>query len=695
MNHSMDDPQQQEIKKRRQFAFRLNLFFFSTFFIFSVLIVRLAILQFVEGEELKQSEKLINTKSDPIPPIRGNILDSTGHRIAYSTPTQSLYYRLPNGIKDDEALEFAKKLSEIFAKYGEKGKPVMKPEEILKQMDINATMSYGYVPRRIKTGLTEEEIAYFMERRDEFPELDIVEEALRNYDTDTIAVQLVGYLKKYNSASLVLNKYKDIERQTSQTSENKYLPFEDVGFDGIELMYQDELRGKNGSRTFPVNAQNKIIGAPTIVEPEKGDNLYLTINRDVQLKTEQAIVEHLKKIRTSTIKSEAAPNAKAGFAVAMEVQTGKVVAMASMPDYDPNVWRGGRISSEDLAAVSPFMLNGAIRDVPANYKDNKERGKHPSSLVPLGSTMKPLTVLMGLNEGLISTSTTYTDTGVFAFGAKGHEVKIRNASNHVYGKLDPAKAIQVSSNPYMSMIGNALYLRNGKEGIGILDSYLKQFGLGVKTGSRLPNESPGLVEYNHEYKKSGSAQSPLIYASFGQQGKYTALQLAQYASTLATRGKRPKPQFVEKIEDSSGKLVQGYTTEILNEVDIPTKYWDVVQKGMEQVRVQGFDGFPYRFARKTGTSQSDVAGKLIDNAVFIAYAPADKPKLAVAVVVPEGEFGSWGAAPIARKIFDAYDEAIGLTDSGPRKPPLQDQAANGSSDGATNGTADQQQTATQ
>ena len=669
MNHSIDDPQQQEIKKRMQYSFRLNLFFFSTFFIFSVLIVRLANLQFVEGEELKQSEKIINTKSDLIPPIRGDIFDATGYRIAYSKPTQSLYYRLPTGFKEEEALEYAKKLSGIFAKYGERGKPVMQPEEILKQMDINANLSYGYVPRRIKTGLTQEEIAYFMERRDELSELDIVEEAIRNYDSNTIAVQLIGYLKKYNSASLVLEKYKDIDRQTTQASENKYLPFEDVGVDGIEYMFQDELRGKNGSRTFPVNAQMKIIGAPTVVEPKKGSNLYLTIHRDVQLKTEQAIMDHLKKIRTSSNRSESAPNAKAGFAVAMEVQTGKVIAMASMPDYDLNVWRGGRINSENLAAISPFMLNGAIRDVPANYNDDKERGKHPSSLVPLGSTMKPLTVLIGLNEGLIDVNTIYMDTGSFVFGSKGHERKINNAQNHVYGKLDPAKAIQVSSNPYMSMIGNKLYSQYRNKGIEILDSYLRQFGLGVKTGSGLPFESPGLVEYFHELNQSGSAQSPLIYASFGQQGKYTVLQLAQYASTLATRGKRPKPQFVEKIVDANGNLVKGYTSEILNEIDFPPRYWDVVQKGMEQVKVQGFENFPYRFARKTGTSQSDVGGKFVDNAVFIAYAPADKPKLAVAVVIPEGQYGSWGAAPIARKIFDAYDEAIGLG-SGPRKSPL-------------------------
>jgi penicillin-binding protein 2 len=132
---------------------------------------------------------------------------------------------------------------------------------------------------------------------------------------------------------------------------------------------------------------------------------------------------------------------------------------------------------------------------------------------------------------------------------------------------------------------------------------------------------------------------------------------------LANRGKRLKPQFVTKITDYEDHVVQEFTEPIvLDEVDYPEEYWDTIQNGMLS-SVQGFDGFPYSFRRKTGTSQSDIAGKLVDNAVFIAYAPAENPKLAVAVVVPEGGFGGLGAAPIARKIFDAYDKYVGLVDA--------------------------------
>lgn len=662
MNDHRDDPQKREAIKRRHFTLRLNLFFFSTFVVFSILIVRLALLQFVEGPSLKEEESRMTAKPVPIPPIRGTIYDLTGHRIAYSTSTQSLYFRLETGMQESEARQLAHRLAAVFVQYGDQTKEPMTAEEIFKQMDLKSRLNNGYVPRRIKTGLTNEEIAYFLERRDEFKLLDIMEESIRNYDPNRIAVQLVGYLKKYNAAISPengLEYYRNIE-QNEQDERKRYSDTEDVGFDGIELMYEEELRGKSGIKEYPVNPQQYIIGPPTITEPEKGRNLYLTIHKDIQLRTQEAIVNHLKKLNTSTNRTERS-NAKTGYAVAMEVKTGKVIAMASMPDYDSNLWKGGRISSEDLQQVSPFLSNGTIRAAYPDYKDDKERMKHPSSLVYLGSTMKPLTVLIGLNEKLIAPKTRYNDTGLFSYGAAGkHRRSIRNSGSHRYGSMDPTRAIAVSSNTFMAeMVGNRLAARDGKKGVEIWDEYMKQFGLGVLTDSGLPNETRGIIEYFHEMENA-SAQSALIYASFGQQGRYTTLQLAQFAATLANRGKRMKPQFVEKITDAYGRIVQDYEPKLLNEVELPEEYWKTVERGMLQVRAQGFEDTPYTVARKTGTSEQDLPGGRVDNAVFIAYAPAEDPRIAVAVVVPEGGFGSYGAAPIARAIFDAYDEFIGM-----------------------------------
>ncbi|MBW7457814.1 peptidoglycan D,D-transpeptidase FtsI family protein [Paenibacillus sepulcri] len=661
-----EDPKKRAISNRRHFAFRLNLFFFATFFLFSVLIVRLAILQFVEGPSLKEVETSGETTEVKIPPIRGNIYDSGGAPIAYSTSTQSLYYTIESGDEKkvkEKAIASAKEMLKVFNEHGDP-KVAMTLAQIEENMDLDHKKNTYAVPRRIKAGLTNEEIAMFLENKDKYPGIDILEESIRHYDTSTFAVQLVGYLKKF-SGGAENNLYKDKGDITDPLLE--YLPQEDVGFDGLEYMYQDELRGKNGLKLYPINAARRIIGPPTITKPEKGDDLYLTINRAVQEKTEQAIMDQLHYLQT-TSSSEHAANAKTGYAVAMEVKTGKVISMASMPDYDPNIWEGGRIGTDDYDKISAVLQNGTISPVIGPYKDKKEQNKHPSSVVFLGSTQKPLSILIGLNEKLFTTSSTYQDTGAFYYGQEGkYRRKIGNAHGHAYGTLDPSLAITRSSNPFMAkMVGNALYEKDGKKGVDIWDSYVKQFGLGVSTGSGLLNENTGVIGYYHELE-AASAQSALIFASFGQMGRYTTLQLAQYTATLASHGKRMKPQFVNKITDSEGNQVQGFKPEVLNTIDIPKAYWDEVERGMANVDVPVFKDTPYKVMRKTGTSEQQVSGgKVVDNAVFIAYAPAEDPVLAVAVVVPEGGFGSAGAAPIARKIFDAYDEAVGL-DGVPKK----------------------------
>lgn len=260
---------------------------------------------------------------------------------------------------------------------------------------------------------------------------------------------------------------------------------------------------------------------------------------------------------------------------------------------------------------------------------------------------------------MIRTNTYYNDTGAAYFGKEGHQTRVQNSQGHVYGGMDPARAIEKSSNAFMvDEIGKKLYEKYGSKAIQVWDSYMTSFGLGVSTGSGLPGEWEGRKEYM-DVKAAGSAQAAMAYASFGQQGKYTTLQLAQYAAMLANEGKRLKPQLVSKITDDKGNILKTFKPEVLNTVNFSQSYWDEIKRGMKS-DVSSFEGFPYSFARKTGTSTQSVGGKLIDNGVFIAFAPKENPVLAIAVMIPEGGFGSQSAAPIARKIFDAYDEVYGL-----------------------------------
>ncbi|MBJ9991218.1 penicillin-binding protein 2 [Paenibacillus sp. S28] len=664
-DYTTDHAQEGPKKGKNSFNLRINLFFFSTFIIFCVIIIRLAILQFVEGPTLTEKESSNIVKDVPLPPVRGTIYDASGVKLAYSTPTQSLYltlmkdYSEKNGKKNrPEAEKMAEDLLEVFNQYGDPNGEKMTKQDIIDAMDLDYKKYSGYSPRRIKMDLSDKEIAYFSEHKSDFPGIAIEEESIRHYDPDTVAVQTIGYIRTFKG-SKSLTKYKTIDEQQrsgdAQTDPGLiYTEPEFVGYDGLELMYQDDLRGKNGYKKVPIDPRNMPEGVEDIVPPEKGHNVYSTINKEIQLQTEQAITDQLSWLHTHPVSGKLHPNATTGFAVAMEVKTGNIVAMASMPDYDTNVWQSGSISPENWDKIQNIYQNGTIR----SFNPGKS-GSHPESVVLLGSTMKPLSVLIGLKEGLIRTNTYYNDTGAAYFGKEGHQTRVQNSQGHVYGGMDPARAIEKSSNAFMvDEIGKKLYEKYGSKAIQVWDGYMTSFGLGVSTGSGLPGEWEGRKEYM-DVKAAGSAQAAMAYASFGQQGKYTTLQLAQYAAMLANEGKRLKPQLVSKITDDKGNILKTFKPEVLNTVNFSQSYWDEIKRGMKS-DVSSFEGFPYSFARKTGTSTQSVGGKLIDNGVFIAFAPKENPVLAIAVMIPEGGFGSQSAAPIARKIFDAYDEVYGL-----------------------------------
>ncbi|WP_081757137.1 peptidoglycan D,D-transpeptidase FtsI family protein [Gorillibacterium massiliense] len=715
--HDLDDANKQEGKRKWYFSVRINMFFLVTFLLFSVLIVSLAYLQFVQGPVLQAQKALYEKKPYIIPPVRGNIYDMSGAPIAWTVSTQTLFYTILPTSKDQsstdrwkEQVNIANNLAEVFAKYSDKPEQKLTAQEIFELMDTEKTYTgekrtvkgFGYWPRRIRSDLNEKEIAYISEHRDEFPGMDISEETVRTYEPDDskqVAAQMVGYMKPFKGAITMDDKVGGFYKSKQEDSKkdltdfkNNYQSEEYVGIDGLEFMYQDELRGENGKKEYPVNAKNEIRGEPEITYPEKGHNLYLTLNKNVQLAAQNAITEHLAKLQSSTSKYWVdGKEAVAGYAVAMEVDTGRIVAMASMPDYNPSSWYN--LTSSKLREILNRYPNGTIKERYADLPDDKV-GKHPSSLVPLGSTIKPLTILVGLQEKLITPWSTYADSGTFLYGKDNS--KIRNSEGHSYGLLTPATAIEHSSNTFMAaMIGDKLYKRPNTDSAAVWDSYMKQFGLGVSTESGLPYESKGIADYLNP--KAGTAQTRMVMSSFGQMGKYTTLQLAQYVSMLANHGKRMKPLFVDRITTADNQVLSTWrdNVTVLNEVEFPDSYWKVLYDGMES-GIEGFENFPYAVKRKTGTSESSIAGKTIENAVFISYAPADKPKLAIAVVVPEGGYGRYGAAPIARKIYDAYDEYIGLTGTPRPKTESTDTTGTTGTDGkvTANGTTGTGQAAT-
>ncbi|WP_336783068.1 penicillin-binding protein 2 [Paenibacillus illinoisensis] len=622
-------------------AARINLFFFAAFVIFSILIFRLAFVQFVEGPELTYMETTRNTKDIPLAPVRGPIYDATGKvALAYSEPVQSLYVLLyedySNGSRQEEAQKLADDLAAVFKEFNPGDKEQPDAEEIMKRLDLDYQKTHGYTPRLVKSDLNTKEIAYFMEKKADYPGAMVLEENVRKYDPDRVAVQVIGYTREFKGQQNNLDKYKEISKSlaTERDPGLRYTQQEMVGVGGLEFQYQEELRGRSGYQSIDINARNLPEGTIMQTPPEKGYSLVSTINKEIQLAAQQAITDELRKL----------PKAITGYAVAMEVDTGNVVAMASMPDYDPNDW--------DYEKIKYVYRNGTIASFPPN--DSKPR--HAESVVLLGSVIKPLSVLIGLKEGLFTAGQTYHDQGYAILGKDGRQV--RNSHSAYNGHITARRAIEKSSNAFMiDMVGKRLLNKYGSEkGIKVWDEYMKDFGLGVSTGVDLPGEYLGTLEYNEDHE---SALTRLAFASFGQQAKYTTLQLAQYTTMLANKGKRMEPHLVKEIRDAEGNVVTKIKPKVLNEVDFADAYWNEVHRGMV-TKVSSFDGFPYDYARKTGTSEQGTGPNKKENGVFIAFAPRENPKLAIAVVVPEGGFGSVSASPIARKIFDAYDEVYGL-----------------------------------
>lgn len=666
--------------QRKQRVNRLQIIFFMVFLLFTAIMLRLAQLQVQKGDEYAGALIARSSKKDSIPAMRGNIYDRTGHVIAENRPAFVVVFREHETMDKEAYISLIEKLEKILTNVDR--------ATLLKKMDVGYAHESGkyvstsrkmpkYSEKELKTDLSTKEIAELGERRGELPGIEVVTKPIRQYNPNQIAVQAVGYVRPYHVADqLNINTYRK--------EQERYLPNQFVGLDGIELSYEDQLRGSNGYRLFEVAADQTVVKQIEKVLPVRGNDITLTIDHRVQLSVRDSIRQFLPKLRSTIAEAK---YAKSAYVVAIEIKTGKIVSMVSYPEYDPNVWVEGP-DQKMYDQIKYAVTNGTIREAPFDARPlvgeaaEIENFRHPRSIVPSGSVIKPITVLLGLQEGIISKRDRWQDNGVYQYG-RGSD-RIKNDHSQAHGILTPEKALQKSSNTYMARIGEELSIRKGNASASLLQTYYHAFGLGIPTGVDLPNESSGKQDYlvmNEHY----GPLAAMVQASFGQQIRATAMQLAQYTATLANKGVRLQPQLVEKITGPDGKIVKTFTPQVMSTFPHPDAYWDLLTRGMVLVTkpggtaVRAFEGLPYSVAAKTGTSEQDIYVPVtttdprtgekkthwkkharITNGVSISFAPADQPKLAVAVVVPEGGYGGRSAAVITRSVYEAYDKYIGL-----------------------------------
>jgi penicillin-binding protein 2 len=599
------------------------------------LIVRLFLLQVTRHEYYSDLSQGNRVRNEPIPAARGLILDRHGQLIAGDQPAYQLEL-VPEEVPDiDKTLAGLVQLNLIRAE---------DVDEIERTIDSSRT--FDSVPIRLR--MSDEDIATFAVHRFEFPGLDIKTRQTRFYPNGNLAVHALGYVGAISEQDL-----KHIDRAA-------YAGTSLIGKLGIESAYEKELHGTNGSREILVNAQGRSVerqGAfvPKLhtKPPAAGDDLLLSIDLNLQKVAESALTGHR------------------GAVVALDPNTGDVLALVSLPGFDPTLFGRGITAAEYRALAEDIdrpLFNRALR------------GTYPS-----GSTIKPVLGLAALTDHTIQASTKVFCNAEFFLPGSRHVW--RADKDEPRGWLDMPEAISRSSDVYFYRLASTL-------GIDRMAAFLEPFGYGQLTGIDISGEKPGLLPTPEWKRKAFKRPEDKVWfpgetVNMGIGQGYllvTPLQLAHITGILAERGRNFRPRLVKGMRDASGHVQWLAPAEGAPVKGVSADDWSVVTDAMigttHCARYCGtawvaFKGAAYEAAGKTGTAQVYTVGqnekynaktvpeRLRDHAWFIVFAPAEAPRIAVAVLVENAGFGASNAAPVARKMLDAYL----LGPDGKLKPP--------------------------
>jgi penicillin-binding protein 2 len=488
-----------------------------------------------------------------------------------------------------------------------------------------------YVTYTIKEDVAENPVVtYLKEHSLEFRGVEVETSFLRRYPFKSLATHLLGYVGEVSAADLDEQQFAGLKGGAN------------IGKTGIERQYDSQLRGTDGKRTVEVDAAGRPKRFLETLAAKPGNNLVLTIDSELQQAAEEAIVEGIQRAY-----AQGFTKAAGGAVVALDPNTGQVLAMASFPDYDPSVWVGG------MAADKFAELNN-----PAAHQPLFDRALN--GLYPAGSTFKPFVAAAALNAGLITPDTIFNCTGKFK--VSGQTWKCWQTGGH--GDVNLVQAIEQSCDVYFYNLGNLLF----QQPTSVLQNGVGLFGFGKTTGIDLPNETRGsrvpdptwkAAYYKAEVDKIWKPGDDINLAIGQGDLLSTPLQMAVALSALANDGTVYVPHLGYRILDASGNVIHQIDSEKRSELGMSSDILSTVRKGMRLVTsdptgtaYSTFKGFPIAVAGKTGTSQKAPDD---DYALFMGYAPADaEPQIVVVAVIEQGGHGSSVAAPVVRKVMEAF-----------------------------------------
>lgn len=611
--------------ERRLFIGRVMLTSTAGLLLLGIVIARLVQLQIFDYEVFAAQSLGNNYRIEAVPPIRGLIFDRNGRVLAENLPAYQLEL-IPEQVEDlDDTLQRLASLGLIEA------------EDIPRFKDLSES-GPRFKPVTLKLRLSDAEIANFAIERPRFPGVDFQPRLIRHYPHGEAVAHAVGYVG-------ALSKNDMLRLDTSQ-----YAGTAHTGKTGVESRYESHLHGDVGYRNVVTNALGRQLPAvtdalfeslPADETPMPGDNIYLTLDLDLQQLGTQAL------------------QGRRGAIVAIDPWSGEILALVSAPTFDPNLFAVGMTSSQFSVLQNNLdqpLFNRAIR------------GEYPP-----GSTIKPMLALAALETGATNLTRKTLCRGYFMLPNTTHRYRDWKPEGH--GEVDLHTAISQSCDVYF-------YELSVDIGIDRMHDYLDRFGLGRLSGVDIRGENEGLVP-SREWKKHWFSDpadqrwynGETVIASIGQGYMLaTPLQLANAVAAVATRGHRFQPHLVAATENTLTGQRTLASLQRLDDVDVEIdSHWDTVIDAMHEVmhglrgtaRAAGLNA-AYEMAGKSGTAQvfsvaqeeeyeeEEVEERLRDHALFIAFAPVDNPRIAVAVIVENGSSGSRFAAPIARQIMDQY-----------------------------------------
>jgi penicillin-binding protein 2 len=586
---------------------------------FVVLFIRLIYLQAIMGDEFRRLSLNNSIRLQNIDPPRGRIYDRNGDLLVDNRPSFDVNITIKDAAPLQHTLE---KLSQH----------LQTPAELLLSQIKQTKGASAYTPRLLKQDVGRDTLAAIEVNKFDLPGVSVDVNLRRHYIHERMAAHLIGYLSEISPTELKSGSYPDCRSGDL------------IGKFGAEKGYENLLRGKRGGRQVEVNANGLVMRILKTVEAEPGHNVYLTTDQQLQHRTETLL------------------EGVVGAAVAIEPDTGQILALASSPSFDQNFFVGGITHDQwDSLVSNPFrpMSNRAIQ------------GEYPP-----GSTYKIITALAGLEEGVIDDQTTLNCPGYYRFGNRVYRCWLKGG----HGKVDIIKAVEESCDVFFYQVGDRL-------GVDRLAWYAKAFGLGSPTGIFLDQEAHGLIPTAAwKQKRTGIPwqKGETLSVAIGQGFNLaTPLQMAVLAAAVANGGNRYQPMILDRIQSADGEVLQKNEPRLTGKLPISPANLDLVKLGLWKV-VNGEKGTArgsrladIDLSGKTGTSQvvsrkedetlaeEDIPIHLRAHAWFVAYAPSEQPTIAVAVVVEHGEHGSGAAAPIAREMIKTYL----------RKPPSGSQVA--------------------